>query len=106
MSSGPWLCPTELDRSRVVDASDRVRMIRRVGSGAVAVALVISAPWIGWWTLGLLPLSALNFRNVERRIHTSAHPERVSVLGIMVTLLLIAGTRCCHGSLRSPSRRG
>jgi diguanylate cyclase (GGDEF)-like protein len=102
MSNGSWLCPTELDRSRVVDASERVRMIRRVGSGSVAVALLLSAPWIGWWTLGLMALSALNFANVERRIHTSAHPERVSVLAILITMLLLAGGIAYSGGPRSP----
>jgi diguanylate cyclase (GGDEF)-like protein len=102
MSNGSWLCPTELDRSRVVDASERVRMIRRVGSGSVAVALVLSAPWIGWWTLGLMALSAVNFMNVERRIHTSAHPERVSVFAIVITMLLLAGGIGFSGGPRSP----
>src|SRR5450759_1128596 len=102
MNSGSWLCPTELDRSRVVDASDRVHMIRRVGSGAVGVALVLSAPWIGWWTLGLFAVSSLNFINVERRIHTSAHPERVSVFAIMITLLLLGGGIAYSGGPRSP----
>jgi diguanylate cyclase (GGDEF)-like protein len=102
MSNGSWLCPTELDRSRVVDASERVRMIRRVGSGSVAAALLLSAPWIGWWTLGLMALSALNFANVERRIHTSAHPERVSVLTIIITMLLLAGGIAYSGGPRSP----
>jgi hypothetical protein len=39
MQGGSWLCPTELDRSRVVDANDRVRTIRRIGSSAVGAAL-------------------------------------------------------------------
>lgn len=102
MSSRSWLCPTELDRNRVVDASQRVRAIRRVGSGAVAVALVLSAPWIGWWTLGLLALSAANFMNVERRIHSSAHPERVSALAIIATMLLLSGGIALSGGPRSP----
>jgi diguanylate cyclase (GGDEF)-like protein len=102
MSNGSWLCPTELDRSRVVDASERVRMIRRVGSGAVAVALVISAPWIGWWTLGLFAASTLNFANVERRIHTSAHPERVSAAGVVGTMMLLGGGIALSGGPRSP----
>src|ERR1700677_1771354 len=78
MQGGSWLCPTELDRSRVVDANDRVRTIRRIGSGAVGAALVICAPWIGWWTLILFAASTLNFAIVERRIHKSSHPQRVS----------------------------
>jgi diguanylate cyclase (GGDEF)-like protein len=103
MSEGSWLCPTELDRSRVVDASDRVRTIRRVGSGAVGAALIAVGPWIGWWTLGLFALSALNFANVERRIRTSPHPERVSACAIVTTLLLIGGGVVLSGGPRSPA---
>jgi diguanylate cyclase (GGDEF)-like protein len=103
MSEGSWLCPTELDRSRVVDANDRVRMIRLVGSGAVGAALVISAPWIGWWTLILFALSALNFLNVDRRLRTSAHPERVSAGAIVITDLLLAGGVAISGGPASPA---
>jgi diguanylate cyclase (GGDEF)-like protein len=99
MKGESWLCPTELDRSRVVDASDRVRMIRRVGSTAVGVALLASAPWVGWWTLPIFAISALNFANVEHRIHTSAHPARVSATAIVITLLLLtAGVAVYKGS--------
>ncbi len=103
MSTGSWLCPTELDRSRVVDANDRVRTIRMVGSGAVGAALLISAPWIGWWTLILFALSALNFVNVDRRLRTSAHPERVSASAIVITELLLAGGVVMSGGPGSPA---
>lgn len=43
--SRSWLCPTELDRSRVVDASPRVRTIRLVGTGSVGLALLAAGPW-------------------------------------------------------------
>jgi diguanylate cyclase (GGDEF)-like protein len=103
MSEGSWLCPTELDRSRVVDANDRVRMIRLVGSSAVGAALVISAPWIGWWTLILFALSALNFLNVDRRLRTSTRPERVSAAAIVITDLLLAGGVALSGGPTSPA---
>jgi diguanylate cyclase (GGDEF)-like protein len=104
MSEGTsWLCPTELDRSRVVDANDRVRTIRLVGSGAVGAALLIAAPWIGWWTLGLFALSALNFLNVDRRLRTSRHPERVSAIAIVITLLLLGGGVIISGGPSSPA---
>jgi len=92
-----------LDRSRVVDANDRVRTIRMVGSGVVGVALVISAPWIGWWTLILFALSALNFLNVDRRLRTSAHPERISVYAIVITELLLGGGVAISGGPSSPA---
>jgi diguanylate cyclase (GGDEF)-like protein len=89
MHRGSWLCPTELDRSRVVDANPRVRKIRMIASGAIGVALLATAPWVGWWTLILFAAGLLNFLNVERRIYTSAHPERVSAWAIVITMLLI-----------------
>jgi diguanylate cyclase (GGDEF)-like protein len=74
-------------------------MIRRVGSTAVGIALLASAPWVGWWTLPLFAASALNFANVERRIYTSAHPERVSATGVVITLaLLTIGVAVYRGS--------
>lgn len=103
MQQASWLCPTELDRSRVVDASERVRVVRMVGSGAVGLALVLAAPWIGWWTLALFALSMLNFLSVERRIHSSAHPERVSALAILITMLLIGLGVALSGGPRSPA---
>jgi diguanylate cyclase (GGDEF)-like protein len=101
MEHGSWLCPTERDRSRVVDASERVRTIRLVGSGAVGAALVAAAPWVGWWTLALFAVSAVNFLNVERRIHSSAHPERVSACAIVITMLLIGVGVAISGGPRS-----
>jgi diguanylate cyclase (GGDEF)-like protein len=101
--SPSWLCPTELDRTRIVDANDRVRTIRQVGAGAIGLALLISAPWIGWWTLILLALCALNFWNVERRLQSSPHPERVSFTAIVITLLVIGAGVAISGGPRSPA---
>jgi diguanylate cyclase (GGDEF)-like protein len=102
MTGGSWLCPTELDRSRVVDANERVRTIRRIGSLAVGIALVISAPWIGWWTLILFAASALNFAVVDWRIGKSPHPERVSAIAIVITMLIIGAGVALSGGPRSP----
>ena len=103
MAGESWLCPTELDRSRVVDANDRVRMIRKIGTGAVGAALVISAPWLGWWTFILFALSVVNFLNVDYRIDKSPHPERVSVYAILITLLLLGTGVVLSGGPTSPA---
>ena len=105
MSGGSpsWLCPTELDRSRVIDANERARTIRMVGAGAVGIALIACAPWIGWWTLGLFALCALNFWNVDRLIGRSPHPERVSAFAILITLLLLAAGVALSGGPQSPA---
>ncbi len=101
--SKSWLCPTEQDRSRIVDANARVRMIRKVGSSAVGVALVACAPWLGWWTLILFSLSALNFLSIDRRMARSEHPERVSMRAIIVTEALIASGVVLSGGPHSPA---
>jgi diguanylate cyclase (GGDEF)-like protein len=103
MQAASWLCPTELERSRVVDANARVRSIRMVGTGAVGLALLSAAPWLGWWTFILLALSVLNFLNVERRIGTSSRPELVSACAIVITMLLIATGVVLSGGPRSPA---
>ena len=103
MKGESWLCPTEFDRSRVVDANARVRMIRKIGSGAVGLALLISAPWVGWWMLLLFATALLTFLNVDRRMDKSAHPERVSVFAILITLALIATGVALSGGPKSPA---
>jgi len=87
----------------VRDASARVRTIRMVGSGAVGVTLLISTPWLGWWTLILFSLSALNLLSVDRRMARSAHPERVSVSAILITLALLATGVVLSGGPTSPA---
>lgn len=87
----------------MLDANARVRTIRTVGSGAVGVALLICAPWLGWWTLILFGLSALNFLSIDRRMAKSAHPERVSVRAILVTLALLAAGVVLSGGPKSPA---
>jgi diguanylate cyclase (GGDEF)-like protein len=98
-----WLCPTDRDRVRVLDASPRVRSIRKVGSGAIGVTLLISTPWLGSWTLILFAASALNLLTVDRRMQRSARPEWVSVEAIVVTLVLLATGVALSGGPRSPA---
>jgi diguanylate cyclase (GGDEF)-like protein len=101
--SASWLCPTDRDRVRVLDASPRVRTIRKVGSGAIGVTLLISTPWLGSWTLILFALSALNLLTVDRRMERSERPEWVSVDAIVVTLALLATGVALSGGPRSPA---
>jgi diguanylate cyclase (GGDEF)-like protein len=86
-----------------LDASARVRTIRMVGSGAVGVSLLISTPWLGWWTFILFGLSVVNLLSVDRRIARSAHPEWVSVNAILATLVLLAVGVVLSGGPKSPA---
>lgn len=101
--SKSWLCPTELDRSRVVDASPRVRTIRLVGTGSVGLALLAAGPWVGWWVLIPFALTAVNLVNVEHRITRSARPERVSAWAMATTLLTLGAGVAFSGGPHSPA---
>lgn len=85
-----FLCPTELDRQRVVEASGRVRVARSIAAGAMGVALLFVAPWEGWWILGLFALVAANLLTLDLRLSRSAHPESVAAQSLLFSLLMIA----------------
>ena len=87
----------------MLDASVRVRTIRTAGSSAVGVTLVICSPWLGWWTLILFGLSALNLLSVDRRMARTSRPERVSVSAILITLALLATGVVLSGGPKSPA---
>jgi diguanylate cyclase (GGDEF)-like protein len=88
---------------RVVDANARVRTIRYVGAASIGVALLIAAPWVGWWTLLPFAAAAFNLWHIDRRIARSPRPERVSALGILVTVAMLALGVAISGGPHSPA---
>jgi diguanylate cyclase (GGDEF)-like protein len=98
-----WLCPTELDRARVLDNSTRVRRARTVSAAAIGVALLALLPWFGPWMLALFAASALNLLTLERRIARSERPERVVALSLLFTEMVIAAGVALSGAGQSPA---
>jgi diguanylate cyclase (GGDEF)-like protein len=82
-----WLCPSELDRSRMVDSSPRMQRARLITAGAIAAALVYLAPQYGWWTLALFAVALANLLTLDRRVASSAVPE----LHVAASLVLTEG---------------
>jgi diguanylate cyclase (GGDEF)-like protein len=85
-----WLCPTELDRMRVVEASDRVRRARIFIWGAIGLTIVAVAPWNGWWTLLLFAPAGLNLAILERLMKRSERPERWAMGTLVFMMFLFA----------------
>jgi diguanylate cyclase (GGDEF)-like protein len=100
--SGSFLCPTELDRARVVEASARVRVARTISAAAMGTALLIAAPWEGWWTLGLFALVALNLATLEPRLRRTHRPENVAAQSLIFILIVIAVGIALSGGPESP----
>ncbi len=100
--SGSWLCPTDSDRARVLDNNERVRRARGITLGVLGLALVIVAPWAGWWLLGVFAAALLNFVTFDRRIARSEHPERVVAFALIYTEVLIGVGVALSGAGQSP----
>src|SRR4051794_8643168 len=101
-ASRSWLCPTELDRQRVVDTSVRVRRARLLGSAVIGLALIGLAPSLGWQLLALFVLSTVNLVTLDLRMRRSARPEWVAVRSMLFTEVIIAVAAGTTGGAASP----
>lgn len=73
--TGSWLCRDDVDRERLLDMERRLKPVRAVTMGVLGLALVASAPWIGWWTLVPLVFAAGLFQLADSRIDRAERPE-------------------------------
>src|SRR3977135_3427031 len=71
-----WLCPTERDRARVLDMSDRIRRARAIAAGAIGIGVLFPAPWSGWWTLLLFAVTVVSIATLDRRMARPQRPPR------------------------------
>lgn len=100
--TGSWLCPTDADRARMLEAGSLVRLTRVWVSLLVAVATVASGPFIGWWPTLFSALSALQVATLDRRVTRSARPERYVAASFMWTVVLCSAAAATSGGPRSP----
>jgi diguanylate cyclase (GGDEF)-like protein len=82
-----WLCPTEVDRARLLDNSARIRRARTISSLAVGLTLISFVPTYGWWIIVLFAISALNTGTLDARCARSSRPQ----LHIAASIVLIQG---------------
>jgi diguanylate cyclase (GGDEF)-like protein len=98
-----WLCPEPADRVRAVDMEERLRPFRRASFVVLAVALVLSAHWVGWWTLIPLGVAVVGFQLVDRQLATAPQPELTIAAAWLLSELVIAGSIALTGGPRSPA---
>ena len=89
-----------MDRERLLDMEQRLRPVRRAALAVLAVALLLSGPWIGWWTMVPLVFAAFLFTVADRKLLTAKRPEYVmfaawagSELTIAAAVALTEGPR-------------
>jgi diguanylate cyclase (GGDEF)-like protein len=97
-----WLCPTQLDRERVLETSMRIRRPRLVGLLFVTIACALASPWLGWAPTGMA-LGTIGVGVVaNRRALTSRRPEHTVLAMIAINSGLIAAGAAASGGPQSP----
>jgi diguanylate cyclase (GGDEF)-like protein len=70
-----WLCPTELDRERLLDMERRLKPVRAAAFGVLVVALLVTAPRMGWWTLAPFAAAVAAYAIADFRLERRKRPE-------------------------------
>jgi diguanylate cyclase (GGDEF)-like protein len=74
MDSQGWLFG-DIDRERLLDMDRRLEPVRRRALAVLAVALLISAPWLGFWTVIPLLVAGVLFKGADLKATRVSHPE-------------------------------
>jgi diguanylate cyclase (GGDEF)-like protein len=98
-----WLCPEPADRVRAVDMEERLQPFRKLSFVALAAALLLCGPWIGWWTLVPLGIAIVGFAIVDRQLATAPQPEFTIASAWLLSELVIACSVALTGGPRSPA---
>jgi diguanylate cyclase (GGDEF)-like protein len=98
-----FLCPTELDRARVLEAGERVRGARKICAGVLLLAVVLISPWTGFITFAVFLPVLLELGTLEKRLQRSPHPGTVAARATLVALFFIGLGTALNGGLDSAS---
>lgn len=97
-----WLCEGEADRERMLDMEKRIRPMRALTIGALAVALALCGPWLGYWTLIPLAIAALVFLVADRVARSTRYPEFAMMAAWIASQLAIGAGVALTGGPESP----
>src|SRR6266480_5531915 len=95
--SGTWLCRDDFDRERLLDMEERIKPVRRITIGILALALIAGAPWIGWWTLLPLGVAAGLFAVADALLKRTERPEYVMFAAWALSEITIAAAVALSG---------
>ncbi|HSD78278.1 MAG TPA: GGDEF domain-containing protein [Solirubrobacteraceae bacterium] len=98
-----WLCRDEAQRDRVVDMERRLRPARAATMALLLAALVVVAPWQGWWTLAPLAGAGALVLAAERGMDRRARPELGIAVAWAVGQVAIALAVALSGGPESPA---
>ena len=98
-----WLCPSALDRSRVVDMERKMRRTRNAGillTGALALAVI---PVFGVAALAIVVGVAAAFGLLDMATARSARPEYAVLVGTLIPITAVAALIAARGGAANPA---
>src|SRR5215203_2618082 len=103
MSSAAGGLAAQLRRERLIDMEARLVVYRRRAFAVLALALLASGPWIGFWFL--LPLAAALIASTvaDALVRTRRHAHRWAAVGWGISGVMIAVSVALTGAADSPA---
>jgi diguanylate cyclase (GGDEF)-like protein len=98
-----WLCPTELDRERLISTVGLVGRARAMMFLVLAGVVLTSAPELGWWPVIPLGVAALGSSYMYRNLDTRRVPEYWAAAGWLLTQTMLAAGIAVTGGPQSPA---
>src|SRR5215207_8715247 len=93
----------QLRRERLLDMETRIGVFRRRAFVVLALALLASGPWIGFWFLIPLAAALVASTIADRLVRTRTHAHRWAAAGWCISGVMIAGSIALTGVAGSPA---
>jgi diguanylate cyclase (GGDEF)-like protein len=100
---GTWLCPTDVDRERLLDMEPRIDKTRRVMFACLGVGLLSAIPWLGWFTLAPLAWVVASYPLLRPWITRSSRPEYPIMVTVLNAQLTVGIAIAFTGGPQSPA---
>src|SRR3954452_24122587 len=97
-----WLCPSELDRRRLLEMELRLLRPRLISYACMVVALFAVLPKVGPLIFVLPAVSLVNYKLATKRIAGSTRPEYLIAYAASVTQLMVGVGVAMSGGPNSP----
>src|SRR5918995_6359623 len=94
---------SQLRRERLLDMETRITVFRRRAFTVLALALVASGPWIGFWFLIPLAAALVASTIADRLVRTRKHAHRWAAVGWGISGVMIAVSIALTGAADSPA---
>ena len=82
---------------------ERLAPVRGKAMALLALALLVCANWLGWWTLAPMVVAVAGFKIVDASLHRFARPEYALAGVWMLTQAMIAASIHLTGGAHSPA---